>query len=225
MANNFSLTATSRENLGKGASRRLRREGLVPAVVYGGESEPVSISLKLNEVTRNLMEEAFYASIIDLVIDGKKEDVILRDLQRHPVKPFAIHVDLQRVQANVEIHVVVPLNFINEETAHGVKVEGGMLQRVVNDVEIICLPRNLPESIDVDVANLKLGESLHMTDLIFPEGVQASLLIGSETEDDKTREEHNHAVVSFVGVRGEEASDDEDAPVSAVEDNGDAAAE
>jgi large subunit ribosomal protein L25 len=183
MANDFSLTATSRTDLGKGASRRLRREELIPAIVYGGNSEPASITLKNNEMARNLLEEAFYASLITLDIEGTKETVILRDLHRHPYKSIIMHADLLRVNANEVLTVTIPLHFINEDSAKGIKM-GGIVNHVMNEIEISCLPKDIPGFIEVDIVELELHNSLHLSDVNLPEGVQATLLIVGEGEEE-----------------------------------------
>ena len=189
MANTYSLTAISRADLGKGASRRLRRENLIPAVIYGGSGDAISISLKKNELDRNLLDESFYSSLITLDVDGKKEVVVLRDLQRHPAKPFILHADLQRVMDDEEIKVVVSFHFINEDEAIGVKQDGGNINRLLVDVEVACLPKDIPEFIEVDMAELERGQSIHLSEIIFPEGVVSTQLSHGE--------EHNLAVVTI----------------------------
>ena len=189
MANTYSLTAISRADLGKGASRRLRRENLIPAVIYGGSGDAVSISLKKNEMDRNLMEESFYSSLITLDVEGKKEIVVLRDLQRHPARPIILHADLQRVMDDEEIKVIVSLHFINEEDAPGIKLEGGNTNRLLMDIEVACLPKDIPEFIEVDMAKLERGQSIHLSEITFPEGVVSTQLSHGE--------EHNLAVVTI----------------------------
>ncbi len=188
MANTYSLTAISRTDLGKGASRRLRRENLIPAIIYGGSGDAISISLKKNEMDRNLLDEAFYSALITLDVNGTKEVVVLRDLQRHPAKPFVLHADLQRVMDDEEIKVVVPFHFLNEEDAPGTK-DGGNTNRLLTDVEISCLPKNIPEFIDVDMSELERGQSIHLSEITFPEGVVSTQLSHGE--------EHNLAVVTI----------------------------
>ncbi|MEH6388714.1 50S ribosomal protein L25/general stress protein Ctc [Pseudomonas profundi] len=178
----FTLNAKERNDLGKGASRRLRRiADLVPAIVYGGNKEPQSISLETRQLNKALENEAFYSHIISLDVDGKKQDVLLKALQRHPSKPRIMHVDLLRVVAGHKVNVQVPLHFLNEDTCHGVKQEGGMIFRNLPEIEITCLPKDLPEAIDVDLANLKLGEVIHLSDLKLPKGVTIpSLALGAD---------------------------------------------
>jgi len=209
MATKYELAAEMREDLGKGASRRLRRQHLIPAVLYGAGRPAWSLNLKENQLMRNLQEEGFYASIINLTLDGKEQKVFLRDLQRHPSKPFVLHVDLQRVRDDVEMTVVIPLHFMNEETAYGVKMEGGLISRNLSDIEISCLPGNLPEYIEVDLEDLKLGESIHLSGLKLPEGVVSTEL--SHGED------HDHAVVSIVKPKAAEVIEDEAPEAEEVE--------
>jgi len=202
MATKFELAAEMRDDLGKGASRRLRRENKIPAVLYGAGRPAWSLTLKENQLMRNLQEEAFYASIIELTLDGKQQKVFLRDLQRHPAKPFVLHVDLQRVRDDVAMTVVLPLHILNEETAHGVKMEGGLLMRNAVDIEVSCLPKYLPEYIELDVAELKLGEALHLSDIKLPEGVESTQLSYGE--------DHDQPVVSIVSPKAEKV--EEEAP-------------
>ena len=202
----FELAAELREDLGKGASRRLRRLNKIPAVLYGAGRPAWSLTLKENQLMRNLQEEAFYAAIIELTLEGKKQKVFLRDLQRHPSKPFVLHVDMQRVRDDVEMTVVLPIHFLNEEEAHGVKMEGGRIQRNLSDIEIACLPGVLPEYIELDLEGLNVGDALHLSDLKMPEGVRSTEL--------ELGEGHDHAIVScFIPkIIEEEEEEDTSAP-------------
>lgn len=200
----YELAAEMREDLGKGASRRLRRLNKIPAVLYGAGRPAWSLMLKENQLMRNLQEEAFYAAIIELELDGKKQKVFLRDLQRHPAKQLILHVDLQRVRDDVEMTVSLPIHFINEDSAHGVKMEGGKLQRNLSDVEIVCLPGVLPEYIELDLAELKANEAYHLSDLKLPEGVKSTEL--------EQGEGHDHAIVSIFVPKVETEEDDTSAP-------------
>ncbi len=213
----FELAAEAREDLGKGASRRLRRLNKIPAVLYGAGRPAWSLSLKENQLMRNLQEEAFYAAIIELEYDGKKQKVFLRDLQRHPSKPFVLHVDLQRVRDDVEMTVVLPIHFLNEDTAHGIKIEGGRLQRNLSDIEIVCLPGVLPEYIELDLADLKVGEALHLSDIKFPEGVRSTEL--------EQGEGHDHAIVSIFVPKVVEEEEDTSAPEAPEAPKSDVAAD
>ncbi|WP_152225989.1 50S ribosomal protein L25/general stress protein Ctc [Pseudomonas sp. SCB32] len=169
----FVLNAQERSDLGKGASRRLRRnDGLIPAVVYGGEKAPQSLTLELREVTKLLENEAAFSHVITLNVGAAKETVLIKALQRHPSKGFVMHADFQRVVAGHKLTAHVPLHFINEATAVGVKVGGGEISHVIAEVEVSCLPTNLPEFIEVDLAQVALGQIVHLSDLKLPKGVE-----------------------------------------------------
>jgi len=183
MANTYTLDASLRTDEGKGASRRLRRTGKVPAIVYGGEGQPVSISLAENQLVRHLQEEQFYSSIINLDLDGSVEKVLLRDLQRHPARPVVLHADLQRVNADEKLKVVVQLHFVNEEACAGVKQDGGKVTKAMMDLEISCLPADIPEFVEVDLLDLKMGDSVHISSLKLPEGVESVQLAHGEDHD------------------------------------------
>jgi len=172
MSVSFTVKATRRDDLGKGASRRLRREGNVPAVLYGGDAEPIALTIAHKDLWHNLENEAFYSHILDIEIDGKTEKAILRDLQRHPYKPIIMHADFQRVGANDLLHVKVPLHFINEATSVGVK-KGGVVLHLASEIEITCLPADLPEFIEVDLANVDIEQIVHLADIALPAGVSA----------------------------------------------------
>ena len=183
MANTFTLDAVLRTDEGKGASRRLRRTGKIPAIVYGGGGEAVSISLPENQLVRHLQEEQFYSSVINLKIDGAAEKVLLRDLQRHPARPVVLHADLQRVSSTEKLKVVVQLHFVNEEACAGVKNDGGKISKAMMDLEVYCLPKDIPEFVEVDVIDLTLGESIHISNLKLPEGVESVQLAHGEDHD------------------------------------------
>ena len=188
MSKQYVLQAQARELQGKGASRRLRNQGLVPAVIYGAGQEAQSISLRHNEMIRNLQEEAFYSQIITVDFGDRKESVVLRDLQRHPAKPIIMHADLQRIKDDEEVTVHVALHFLNEESAKGVKEQGGAISHNLTEVEIACLPKFLPEFIEVDLISLEKGQTLHLSDLKLPEGVSLpQLALG---------EDHNQPVAA-----------------------------
>lgn len=169
----ITLNAEARSDLGKGASRRLRRNAsLVPAVVYGGDKAPQSISLVAKELAKALENEATFSSVISLTIDGKAEDVIIKALQRHPAKSFVLHADFIRVVAGQKMTAQVPLHFMNQETAVGVKQQGGEISHVISEVEVSCEAKNLPEFIEVDLANVEVGQIVHLSDLKLPKGVE-----------------------------------------------------
>jgi large subunit ribosomal protein L25 len=171
MKESFVVVAEPRADQGKGASRRLRREGKIPAVVYGGKDAPLSISISSNEMFKHLKIEAFYSHLLTLKIGSESQQIVLKDLQRHPVSGFAIHADFQRVLADKPLHMHVPLHFKGAEIAPGVKTGGGIVEHQLNQVEVECLPRDLPEFIEVDLSSLELNESVHLSQLKLPEGV------------------------------------------------------
>jgi len=167
------VVAFPRSAQGKGASRRLRRHGKVPGVIYGGEATPVAIELDHNALYQHLRLEAFHASILNMSVGSAKEQVLLRDVQMHPFRAEVLHVDFQRVTQNKKINVNVPLHFINGENAPGVKLGGGVISHIVNDLEVSCLPKDLPAFIEVDLSHLEAGHSVHLSDLKLPAGVEA----------------------------------------------------
>ncbi|HMK14785.1 MAG TPA: 50S ribosomal protein L25/general stress protein Ctc [Burkholderiales bacterium] len=183
------VTATSRTLQGTGASRRLRRAGRVPGILYGGKQQAQIIELDHNALYHLLKLEAFHASILNMNLDGKKQQVLLRELHMHPFKMQVMHVDFQRVAKDKKIYIKVPLHFINADLAPGVKVDGGIVSHVMNEVEVSCLPADLPEFIEVDLANLKIGDSVHLADLKFPKGVESVALVRG-----------NNAVVATVQI-------------------------
>ena len=167
----FELNAAIRNEKGRHAVRRLRGAGQVPAVVYGG-GHPVSLLVEANELVRHLENEAFYSHILTLKVGSKRERVVLRDIQRHPSKSQVLHIDLLRVSDDQEIKVHVPLHFIGQDECVGVKQEGGVVNHLQTDVEVSCLPKYLPEFIEIDISQLHLGHSLHLSDITPPEGVK-----------------------------------------------------
>lgn len=172
----ITLSALTRQDLGRGASRRLRREqDQVPAIVYGGGKTPATVTVDHNTILKTLENNAFYSSILSLSIDGKDESVVLKDIQRHAFKPRVLHLDFQRILENEKISMTVRLEFINETAAPGVKA-GGMISHLVSDVEIRCFPRDLPEFLTVDMSLVELDQTLHLSDLNLPEGIELALL-------------------------------------------------
>lgn len=167
------IVAFPRAEQGTGASRRLRAAGMIPGIIYGGTSEPMPIKLDHNALFHALRREAFHSSILDIEIDGKTEKVLLRDYQMHAYKQLVMHIDFQRVSANQPIHVKVPLHFLNEDTSVAVKQSGGVIHRTVMELDISCLPGDLPEFIEIDLANLDIGQTIHLSDLKLPKGVSA----------------------------------------------------
>ncbi|CAA0358318.1 50S ribosomal protein L25/general stress protein Ctc [Alteromonas gracilis] len=185
---NFKLDASVRTDLGKGASRRLRREDKLPGIIYGGEEAPVSITLDHNKVNNSADFEAFYSHVLEINLDGKVVEVLVKDMQRHPFKPKITHIDFQRVIAGQDVHTNVPLHFVNEEASAAVKA-GGIAEHHVTEIEVTCLPKNLPEFIEVDMAGVEMGQTLHLSDLTLPAGV-------ASVELAKNDEAHDLAVVT-----------------------------
>jgi large subunit ribosomal protein L25 len=168
----FELNISKRELQGSGASRRLRRASKVPGIIYGGTAAPVLIELDHNDILLALRKEAFHSSVLSLNVDGKVETVLLRDSQMHPYKPLVLHVDFLRVDATHAIHQKVPLHFVNADIAVGVKLSGGVVSHAMNEVDVACLPQDLPAFIEVDLKDLEGGQTLHVSQLSFPKGVK-----------------------------------------------------
>lgn len=171
MSSVFEFVAESRGKPGKSSARAARRQGKVPAILYGGESTPEMLVLDHNEVVKHLAHEAVYSHILDVIVAGKAQKAILKAVQRHPAKPRVLHMDFQRVSANEKIRVQVPLHFVNEETSVGAKLGGVVMHNLV-DIEVTCMPQDLPEYVEVDLANLNVGESLHISQLNAPKGIE-----------------------------------------------------
>ena len=190
----LTLNATLRDDMGKGASRRLRHTDKLPAIVYGGEKDPVSITLEQKDVQKKLPDEHFYSQVLSLNIDGASEDVLLRDIQHHPFRQEVMHMDFVRVDADHVVHVHTPLHFIGDDVAPGVKQEGGAISHVIMEVELECLPKDIPEFIEVDLSGLHTGDIVHLSDLNLPEGVAILAL--------KQGEEHDTAVASCHARKG-----------------------
>ncbi len=174
--NEFELIAEPREDMGKGASRRLRRAGKLPGVVYGSEKDAAAITLDHNDLAHHLENEAFYSHILTLKIGKNKDKVVLKDLQRHPYRRQILHIDLQRISEKEKLTMRVPLHFINEDKCVGVKQDGGVISHVMTEIEITCLPKDLPEFIDIDMAEIILNQTIHLGDLSLPEGVESYIL-------------------------------------------------
>ncbi|GDX60566.1 MAG: 50S ribosomal protein L25/general stress protein Ctc [Nitrosospira sp.] len=198
------INANKRMLQGKGASRRLRGHGKVPGIIYGGDSPAQAIELDHNELYYKLKSEAFHASILSMDLEGTKEQVLLRDLQMHPFKLQVLHIDFQRVNQNKRIHMKVPLHFINAETSPGVKISGGIVSHVLTELDISCLPKDLPEFITIDLTNLTAVNSLHLSDVELPQGVEIPALIRGD----------NSAVVTIIIPRAVAA--EETASITAV---------
>jgi len=225
MSEKISLTAEIRTDVGKGASRRLRRTGeKIPAIIYGDEQSPLNLTLASNEVTKAMESETFYSQILNVVVDGSSSQAVVRDMQRNPASNKVMHIDFQRISANKIMHVNVPLHFINEEQCVGVKIEGGIIAHNIIEVEISCLPADLPEFIEVDMAEIGLGYGIHLSGLSLPKGVTIVALTHGEDHDitvvavnarKVVTEEEEDSVVEAAPAGDAEAADD------AAEDSGD----
>ncbi|SEN65239.1 50S ribosomal protein L25/general stress protein Ctc [Nitrosomonas marina] len=176
------VSAEKRTLQGKGASRRLRGSGKVPGIIYGGEDTPQAIELDHNDMFYKLKMEAFHASILTLNVGGAKEQVLLRDVQMHPYKQLVLHLDFQRVDQKKKIHMKVPLHFINADIAPGVKTSGGIVSHVLTEVDVTCLPKDLPEFITVDLIDLAAGHTLHLSDITVPENVEITALVKGDDQ-------------------------------------------
>lgn len=212
MADKYTLTATLRADVGKGASRRLRRADSVPAIVYGLK-EPQSITLIHNQVAKALANEAFYSHILTLDIDNKPEKVVVKDVQRHPFKPRITHMDFQRISETEKITMHIPLHFLGGEVSPGVKVDGGLISHLLSEIAIRCLPKDLPEYLEVDLSNLKLNEAAHLSNIKLSEGVEIVDLVHGEDRPVATVyipravvEEVAAPVTAAVPVAGEDAA-------------------
>ena len=209
MSMSFELSASARKDVGKGASRRLRHANKVPAVIYGANKAAESLVFEQNEIIHALENEAFYSHVLTINVDGKKQKAILKDVQRHPFRLQILHLDLLRVVADQAIRVHVPLHFIGEEGSPGVK-GGGMVSHNQAEVEVECLPKNLPEFIEVDVSALDVGALLHISDLVLPKGVTAPQLAQGEEQD--------AVVYSIHHARGGSSEDEEEGEEGEAED-------
>jgi len=212
MTNTFQISATARTELGKANMRRMRRDGRIPGIVYGAGKDTVALTASHNELMLSLEKEAFSASVLTLSLDGSEEQVVLKELQRHPYKPQLLHLDLLRVSQTSKLNMTVALHFLNEDTAPGVKLSGGQVSHNMTEVDIACLPADLPEFINVDLGALEEGQSLHLSDLQLPEGVEIpSLALGPD---------HDVPVANIYKARELEEDDVEDAAAEGDADGG-----
>ena len=226
MSEQVNLNAESREVEGKSSSRQLRRAGSVPAVIYGGKEEPLRISILEKDIAKASEIPGFATQILSISISGKEQNVIVKEIQRHPATERVLHADLMRVDPDTKISISVPVRFINEESCVGVKMHGGAISRLINDIDITCLASNLPEYIEVDVEALDIGDSIFLSALNLPEGVEIpSLALGEDRDqavvsvaEAKILEIEPEVVEPEEGEEGEEASEGEGEAVS--EDSG-----
>ncbi|MBO1255488.1 50S ribosomal protein L25/general stress protein Ctc [Alteromonas sp. 5E99-2] len=204
----FTLNAETRADLGKGASRRLRHADKVPAILYGGDEAPVSLTLEHNKVLQAQEFEAFYSHVLTLNVDGKPVEALIKDIQRHPYKPKILHLDFQRVVAGQELHANVPLHFINEDTNGAIKA-GGVAEHHANEIQVACLPKDLPEFIEVDVAAVEMDQTLHLSDITLPAGI-SSVELGKG-------EGHDLAVLTIKATRASITEDDSEGEAASEE--------
>ena len=213
MAEKFDLIAEFREDIGKGASRRLRRQGMVPAVIYGAGRPSRSIAFDHNKVIKQLENESFYSSVLNIKVGDKSQAVILKDMQRHPARRLIMHMDFQRIVEDEVIRMNVPIHLVNAEVAVGVKMGGGSVSHLMNDIEVVCLPKDLPEYLEIDIADLELDEMRYISDIPLPEGVEIPALAQGE--------EANRPVVSIHIIKEVVIEEEEEV----LEEGAEAAAE
>lgn len=202
MSTTFELRADPRGTLGKGASRRLRRAGKVPAILYGGGQDPQPLLLDQMDLINQMKNEAIYSHVLTLKIDGRAESAILRDIQRHPFKPTLVHLDFLRVSADRKLRAHIPLHFLNESASKGVKQQGGAVSHTLIEIEIACLPKDLPEFIEVDLAEVGVGETIHLSQIPLPPGVELATHVAPGSE-------HDAIVVSIHHAHGGEEAPEE----------------
>jgi len=213
MSDKMAIAAEVRSDLGKGASRRLRRSvDHIPAIIYGAGKEPTPLTMIRKDLEKALENEAFYSQVIDVTVGTDVQPAILKDLQRHPARNDVMHADFLRIDVNVEIKVNIQLHFINEEKCHGVKIEGGIIEHLLTEIEVLCLPGLIPEYIEVDMENVTTEDIIHISDLTLPEGVVSTAL--------ELGEDHDMAVTTVSAKRGgdEDEDEDTDAPVASAEE-------
>ena len=218
------LNATLREDQGKGASRRLRHAKQLPAIVYGGDEDPVSISLMQKDVQHKLPDESFYSQVLSLNIEGENEDVLIRDIQHHPYKMEVMHMDFIRVDAKKVVHVHSQLHFTGEDVSPGVKTEDGVISHVLIEVELECLPKNIPEFIEVDLSEMHVGDVIHLSDLKVPEGVEVLALKHGDDNDSVVASMHARKV-AIETEEEEGAPEAPAAPESGVKEDSDSDSE
>jgi len=203
VSNTIELTAEARSDVGKGASRRLRRTtGKVPGIVYGGRNPAIPVTLAENELVKAMQQESFYSQILNVKIDGNDQQAVVRDMQRHPATNRVMHIDFLRIRADRVVQMNVPLHFLNEESCVGVKMGGGTVSHSLIEIEVSCLPANLPEFVEVDMGEADIGTVVHLSDLTLPEGVTSvALALGPD---------HDSPVASVQAPRGTAELDEEE---------------
>ncbi len=216
MSKDFDLIAEIREDQGKGASRRLRHKGKVPAIIYGAGRPPRQLAFDHNRVLQQLENESFYSSILNIKVGDKSQAAIVKDIQRHPAKQLVMHMDFQRIVADVKIKMNVPIHYVNAEEAVGVRVGGGSVSQLITDVEVSCLPKDLPEFFEVDIVALELNEMLHISDIKVPDGVEIPQLAQGQGND--------HAIVSIQVIKAVVEEEDVEVVVGEGEGEGEDAA-
>ncbi len=213
MSDQLEINAIPRDDLGKGASRRLRRlANLVPAIIYGAGKDPRPLSIISKDLEKALENEAFFSQVIAVKIGGDTEKAILKDLQRHPSKERVTHADFLRIDEKVELKVNIPIHFLNEETCQGVKLEGGVIEHQATEIELLCLPSNIPEYIEIDMQDFSIGDSIHLSEVSLPEGTTSvALALG---------EDHDMPIAAIIAPRAaieaadEEGAEDEGTPAA-----------
>ena len=213
MSSTFTLAAELRTDTGKGASRRLRHANRVPAIIYGADKEPAMLTLKHDDIYHACEDEAFFSHILTINYDGLSEQVIIKDMQRHPAKIQITHADFQRIDADHALHVNVPIHFINEETSVGVKA-GGIISHEMTELEVSCLPKDLPEYLEVDMADLDVGDSIHISAIVLPEGVSSVILMQGD--------DHDQAIAAVHMPRGETIDEETEEGAEEGADEGEA---
>ena len=213
--NEFEVVARPRTALGTSASRRLRRSGHIPAILYGGDRDPIPLSLEENRIRKQIENEAFAAHVLTVKVDGEESQAVLKFVHRHPATDRVIHMDFQRISASSEIHMHVPLHFINEEDCLG-KRAGGIVTRLLVEVEVGCLPKDLPEYIEVDMASLDVGDSVHLSELALPPGVHIMTLAHNPDNDQPVVSVQHPQKLEVEEVAGDEEADAMGAPAAAA---------
>lgn len=213
MSDQFELNAEARSEVGKGASRRLRRSADgIPGIIYGGDKKPQPLTLVRKDLEKALENEAFYSHVLTINVGSVKEKAILKDLQRHPAKNRVIHADFLRIKDDVALRVHVPIHFLNEATCHGVKMQGGIIQHQATDIEVQCLPKDIPSYIEVDMLNVHTGQIIHLSEVVLPAGVTSvALALG---------EDHDLAIASVIAPKGGDDAEPAAADSGAAKEGG-----